>query len=166
MGLEGMLGIHDPSTVITCDGKYYVYGTGRGVSVLTSSDGFTWQRGPRVFDNVPDSVKSFVPKNDGRSVWAPDIIKLNGEYYLYYKIISAAGGSGLQAAGATAVTAPFTAADSQLWKIDQLSGGSYRIASKAGKLVLAATGKTETSNGIALQAFTGDDAQRWVITAP
>ena len=46
--LDGMIGIHDPSTVIVCDGKFYCYGTGRGVSVLTSSNGFDWQRGGRV----------------------------------------------------------------------------------------------------------------------
>jgi arabinan endo-1,5-alpha-L-arabinosidase len=86
--LEGAIGIHDPSTVIKCDGNYYVFGTGRGISVLTSSNGFDWQRGGRVFDRIPDSVKSFVPKNDGQSVWAPDIIKLNGQYYLYYAISS------------------------------------------------------------------------------
>ena len=84
--LDGMIGIHDPSTVIKCDGNYYVFGTGRGISVLTSSNGFDWQRGGRIFDRIPDSVKSFVPKNDGQSVWAPDITKLNGQYYLYYAV--------------------------------------------------------------------------------
>ena len=82
--LEGMLGIHDPSTVIKCDGNYYVYGTGRGISVLTSSNGFSWQRGERVIDRIPESVKSFMPENDGQSVWAPDIIKLDGKFSLYY----------------------------------------------------------------------------------
>lgn len=86
--LEGAIRIHDPSTVITCEGSYYVFGTGRGISVLTSSNGFDWQRGGRVFDRVPESVKAFVPKNDGQTVWAPDIIKLNGQYYLYYAISS------------------------------------------------------------------------------
>src|ERR1039457_3979652 len=86
--LDGAIGIHDPSTVIKCDGNYYVFGTGRGISVLTSSNGFDWQRGGRVFDRIPDSVRQFCPKNDGQSVWAPDIIKLNGEYYLYYAISS------------------------------------------------------------------------------
>ena len=86
--LEGAIGIHDPSTVIKCEGNYYVFGTGRGISVLTSSNGFDWQRGGRVFDRIPDSVKSFVPKNDGQLVWAPDVIKLNGEYFLYYAISS------------------------------------------------------------------------------
>jgi arabinan endo-1,5-alpha-L-arabinosidase len=86
--LDGMIGVHDPSTVIMCDGNYYVYGTGRGISVLTSSNGFDWQRGQKVFDRIPDSVKQFVPLNDGQNVWAPDIIQLNGEYYLYYAISS------------------------------------------------------------------------------
>ena len=86
--LEGMIGVHDPSTVAVCDGNYYVFGTGRGISVLTSSNGFNWQRSGRVFDRIPDSVKAFVPKNDGQGVWAPDIIRLNGEYYLYYSISS------------------------------------------------------------------------------
>ena len=86
--LDGTIGIHDPSTVIKCDGNYYVFGTGRGISVLMSSNGFDWQRGGRIFDRIPDSVKSFVPKNDGQSVWAPDIIKLKAGYYLYYAISS------------------------------------------------------------------------------
>jgi arabinan endo-1,5-alpha-L-arabinosidase len=77
LALEGMLGIHDPSTVIMCDGNYYVYGTGRGVSVLTSSNGFDWQRGQRIFDTVPASVKSYVPQNDGSGVWTPDIIRVS-----------------------------------------------------------------------------------------
>ena len=88
LALDGMIGIHDPSTVAVCDGKYYVFGTGRGISVLTSSNGFDWQRGGRVFDRVPDSVKQFCPKNDGQGVWAPDILAINGEYYLYYSISS------------------------------------------------------------------------------
>jgi hypothetical protein len=78
--LEGAMGIHDPSTVVKCDGNCYVFSTGRGISVLTSSNGFDWHGGGRIFDRIPDSVKSFVPRNDGQSVWAPDIIKLDGQY--------------------------------------------------------------------------------------
>ena len=26
--LDGQIGIHDPSTIVVCDGKYYTYGTG------------------------------------------------------------------------------------------------------------------------------------------
>jgi arabinan endo-1,5-alpha-L-arabinosidase len=97
LALDGMIGIHDPSTVIKCDGNYYVFGTGRGASFLVSSNGFDWQRGGRVFDRIPDSVKSFVPKNDGSGVWAPDIAKVGGQYNLYYAV--SAWGSFVSAVG-------------------------------------------------------------------
>ena len=41
--LDGQIGIHDPSTVIQCDGKFYVFGTGGGG--LISDDGWTWRGG-------------------------------------------------------------------------------------------------------------------------
>ena len=43
LALDGQFGIHDPSTVVQCDGKYYTYGTGG--SSLVSDDGWTWKRG-------------------------------------------------------------------------------------------------------------------------
>ena len=86
--LDGSIGIHDPSTVIKCDGNYYVCGTGRGVSFLVSSNGFDWQRGGRAFETIPDSVKSYVPKNNGSGVWAPDVIKVGEQYYVYYAVSS------------------------------------------------------------------------------
>src|SRR4029079_11543142 len=43
LALDGQVGIHDPSTIVQCDGKFYTWGTGgRG---LVSSDGWTWERG-------------------------------------------------------------------------------------------------------------------------
>jgi hypothetical protein len=35
--------IHDPSTIMECDGKYYTFGTGGGG--LISEDGWTWNSG-------------------------------------------------------------------------------------------------------------------------
>ena len=43
LALDGQIGIHDPSTVVQCNGKYYTYGTGG--SSLVSNDGWTWKRG-------------------------------------------------------------------------------------------------------------------------
>jgi hypothetical protein len=63
--LAGQIGIHDPSTVIFCEGKYYTYGTG-GTS-LVSDDGWTWSRGAPL------------PR---RGV-APDVIHIGDRYYLY-----------------------------------------------------------------------------------
>ena len=42
LALDGQIGIHDPSTVVRCNGKYYTYGTGG--SSLVSDDGWTWKR--------------------------------------------------------------------------------------------------------------------------
>ena len=66
---EGQVQIHDPSTVIPCDGKFYVWGTGgRG---LVSSDGWTWERGVQ---------------HGGGGGLAPDVIHLGDRYYLYYAV--------------------------------------------------------------------------------
>ena len=66
---EGQVQIHDPSTVIQCDGKFYVWGTGgRG---LVSSDGWTWERGVQ---------------HGGGGGLAPDVIHLGDRYYLYYAV--------------------------------------------------------------------------------
>ena len=63
--LDGQIGIHDPSTIVLCDGKYYTFGTGG--SSLVSDDGWTWSRG-------------VVPERRGM---APDIIHIGDRYYMY-----------------------------------------------------------------------------------
>ena len=63
--LDGQIGIHDPSTVTECDGKYYTYGTGG--NPLVSDDGWTWRRG-------------VVPARTGA---APDVIHIGDRYYMY-----------------------------------------------------------------------------------
>jgi hypothetical protein len=46
------------------------------------------------------------------------------------------------------------------------SDGSYRVASKVNKLAITAPAKVKPGNGIALQAVTANDTQRWVLGAP
>jgi len=65
-GLDGQIGIHDPSTIIQCEGKYYTFGTGGGG--LVSDDGWLWRRGA---------------SRPGGGV-APDVILIGDRYYLYY----------------------------------------------------------------------------------
>jgi arabinan endo-1,5-alpha-L-arabinosidase len=64
--LDGQITIHDPSTIIQCDGKFYTFGTGGGG--LISNDGWTWSRGA---------------SRPGGGV-APDVIHIGDRYYLYY----------------------------------------------------------------------------------
>ena len=65
LALDGSIGIHDPSTVVQCDGKYYTYGTGG--TGLVSDDGWTWSRG------------AVLPRRG----LAPDVIHIGDRYYVY-----------------------------------------------------------------------------------
>ena len=65
LALDGTIGIHDPSTVILCDGKYYTYGTGG--TPLVSDDGWTWRQGTRA----------------SRTGAAPDVIHIGNRYFQY-----------------------------------------------------------------------------------
>jgi len=84
----GMPFVHDPSTVVRFHGQYYVYTTGRGASFISSPDGETWTRQGSAFPTIPEAVHAVVPKNDGAGVWAPDIIRVGGMFYLYYAVSS------------------------------------------------------------------------------
>ncbi|HEY4382087.1 MAG TPA: family 43 glycosylhydrolase [Acidobacteriaceae bacterium] len=86
--VKGMPFVHDPSTVVRFKGKYYVFSTGRGAPFYSSPDLETWTREGSVFDAIPDDVHAAVPKNSGMDVWAPDIVRLNGQFYLYYAVSS------------------------------------------------------------------------------
>ena len=86
--VAGMPFVHDPSTVVHFHGKYYVFSTGRGAPFYSSPDTVTWTREGSVFTQIPYSVHAAVPKNNGTDVWAPDIIRLNNQFYLYYAVSS------------------------------------------------------------------------------
>jgi len=58
--------IHDPSTIMECEGKYYTFGTGRGG--LISEDGWTWHGGA---------------ERPGGGA-APDAIKIGDRYLIVY----------------------------------------------------------------------------------
>ena len=71
--LEGEPYIHDPSTIVESDGKFYTFGTFGGG--LVSTDGWTWNSGP---------------VRPGGGV-APDVIKLGDRYYVAWAV----GGGGM-----------------------------------------------------------------------
>ena len=79
--------VHDP-VMIKAGGTYYVFGTGRGISVKSSKDKKNWENINAVF---PDSVslptwhRNDIPKQRG-DLWAPDIHYRNGLFHLYYSV--------------------------------------------------------------------------------
>jgi hypothetical protein len=84
-GPRGSLGIHDPSAVIQCEGLYYVYGTGQGISAKYSADQVYWTTGPVIFAHPPSWTTNVVPNFTG-NFWAPDISYFGGQYHLYYAV--------------------------------------------------------------------------------
>jgi len=85
LAVDGEPGLHDPSTVIQADGKFYVYGTGRGLPAYVSDDGWTWRRAGQVMQAVPGGGPGpEVLARGGNNTWAPDIIRSGGRYFLYY----------------------------------------------------------------------------------
>ncbi len=68
--------IHDPSTIVKCDGKYYTFGTGAGG--LISEDGWTWTSGA-------------VRPGGGA---APDALKLGDRYLVGYSTTGGGMGGG------------------------------------------------------------------------
>lgn len=68
--------IHDPSSIVECDGKYYTFGTGSGG--LISEDGWTWHSGA-------------VRPGGGA---APDAIKIGDRYLVVYGTTGGGTGGG------------------------------------------------------------------------
>ena len=76
--------IHDP-VMIRQDGTYYIFATGRGITVWSSRDMANWQPEKPVFDAPPAWAVEAVPTFRGHT-WAPDISHHDGKYYLYYSV--------------------------------------------------------------------------------
>jgi arabinan endo-1,5-alpha-L-arabinosidase len=72
---------------VECEGKYWVFGTERGIVSRWSKDLTNWVEGPRVFHTLPAWSTNVAAGFDGK-FWAPDVIKLNGQFLLYYSVSS------------------------------------------------------------------------------
>ncbi|MDB5109984.1 MAG: arabinan endo,5-alpha-L-arabinosidase [Mucilaginibacter sp.] len=82
--LKTGISVHDP-VMIKQDSVYYVFCTGRGISMFSSTDMVHWKTEKPVFDTAPKWTIDELP-NFRNGEWAPDISYYNGKYYLYYAI--------------------------------------------------------------------------------
>jgi arabinan endo-1,5-alpha-L-arabinosidase len=82
--LPESISVHDP-VMIRQDSIYYIFCTGMGISVWSSTDMKNWKKRKPVFNKPPqwalDTIKDFKGH-----IWAPDISYYNGQYYLYYAV--------------------------------------------------------------------------------
>src|SRR5687767_11938021 len=84
LALDGQPGMHDPSTVVVHDGKYYVYATGNGLPIAISDDGWTWRRAGSLMQALPGGRPGAeVIARGGNNTWAPDVIRSGDRYFVY-----------------------------------------------------------------------------------
>ncbi|HMP83451.1 MAG TPA: arabinan endo-1,5-alpha-L-arabinosidase [Verrucomicrobiota bacterium] len=85
--IEGQTFLHDPSNVVSENGRYHVFATGPGIRIKTSLDLTNWSDAGSVFKEPPSWTTNAVPEFRGR-FWAPDIIRVGDQYLLYYSVSS------------------------------------------------------------------------------
>jgi arabinan endo-1,5-alpha-L-arabinosidase len=83
VAVDGDPYIHDPSTVVVHEGRFYTYGTGRGLPILVSDDGWSWRSGGALLDAVAGE-RAEVLERGGNNTWAPDVIRSGDKYFVYY----------------------------------------------------------------------------------
>src|SRR4051812_28837962 len=83
--LDGEILVHDPATVTVDGGRFYTYGTGNGLPILTSDDGWTWRRAGSLMSAIAGGKPGpDVLARGGNNTWAPDLIHIGDRFFLYY----------------------------------------------------------------------------------
>ena len=82
---ENSFTTHDPSTILKEASTYWYFSTGNGIQTVSSTDLRNWTVSRPVFEkgSWPSWIDSTVRGFKGH-FWAPDCIRMNGRYYLYY----------------------------------------------------------------------------------
>ncbi|KAA0966989.1 glycoside hydrolase family 43 protein [Sporosarcina sp. ANT_H38] len=150
--------VHDPS-VIKVDDMYYVFGSHLGVA--KTKDFMNWTTvaagvNPNnpLFDNVVEELEEALEWAETDTLWAPDVIELNGKFYMYYNACE--GGSPLSAMGvavADHIEGPYK--DKGIF----LKSGMWNQASEDGKIYNA----TIHPNVVDPQAFLDKDGKLWMV---
>lgn len=107
VNLAGLQNAHDPGTITRSGDTYFNFTTGTGIWYSTSKDLVTWTGGPGpVFATYPAWIKNKIPNFAG-AFWAPDVIHMNGHYYLYYSVSTfGSSSSAIGVARTASLTAP------------------------------------------------------------
>lgn len=79
------LRFHDPSTPIRQGDTWCVFATGNGIVSRYSQDLKNWTEGEPVFKEFPVWHREVVASQKGH-LWAPDVIRRDGRYLLYYSV--------------------------------------------------------------------------------
>ncbi|KAI5117913.1 hypothetical protein M0805_003605 [Coniferiporia weirii] len=75
--------VHDPTLCKDSSGTYFLYSTGVGIEIRTSTDRIAWTYAGVVWPDGASWTDEYTDTSDG-SLWAPDCTIIDGEFYLYY----------------------------------------------------------------------------------
>ncbi len=142
--LVGQTFSHDPSTILRDGENYFSFNTGPGIRTKSSPDLIHWTNGPAVFSQPPAWAKSVAPGFDG-FIWAPDVVRVNGIFFLYYSV--SAFGKQTSAIGLTTNATLDFAATNFLWH-------------DAGMVIQSTNG--DAFNTIDPSAFLDADGKLWL----
>lgn len=81
---DSVIRVHDPVMIKEGD-TYHLFCTGFGISHFTSQDLQNWDKKEPVFAEKPSWADQVVP-GFRNHIWAPDILKHEGTFYLYYSV--------------------------------------------------------------------------------
>src|SRR5688572_22688079 len=85
VALDGDPAMHDPSTIVLHNGTFYAIGTGPGLPISISEDGWTWRRAGTLMEGLPGGRPGpAVLARGGNNTWAPDVIRSGTKYFVYY----------------------------------------------------------------------------------
>ncbi|MFT3781464.1 MAG: family 43 glycosylhydrolase [Nibricoccus sp.] len=103
---------HDPSTMTkNTDGRYWIFTTGSGVWAMSASNtSFSdWRADNTVFTpgTWPSWINNYVTNFKG-GFWAPDVLPMNGKFYLYYSCAGDGAPAAIGLATATNLAGPWT----------------------------------------------------------
>ncbi|PVF99263.1 endo-1,5-alpha-L-arabinosidase, partial [Serendipita vermifera] len=76
-------GVHDPSALCYFNGKYYLFTTGVGIPIRTSTDRINFQYIGLVWPSGAPWTRPYTGGNN-ENLWAPDCTVRDGQIYLYY----------------------------------------------------------------------------------
>jgi len=77
--------VHDPSTIVHDKDEYWLFATGPGVRSFHSAHLMRWLPGPPVLPSPPAWTHDVASDNRGY-FWAPDVVRVNDRYLLYYSV--------------------------------------------------------------------------------
>jgi beta-xylosidase len=82
--VTGATQVHDPTMCKDGAGKYWIFATGVGLPIITSTDRTAWTSAGVVWPSgAPAATNTFTGTSNG-ALWAPDCQFVNNQFRLFY----------------------------------------------------------------------------------